>query len=311
VEHAQQSELREAIDEAVTRLPERQRMAVVLAYFEGRTHDEAAKLLGCPRGTIATLLARAREHLRRRLAQRGLAPAAGGLAWLTLEEIAPAAAPELLAASTVGAASAIRLGLTAGAAAPATTGLVEDVMRSMFLANLKVPAMALAVVLAAGAGIGVWLQPKAEGQAPATTGTVRTSEPRTTSTTELDQLKEQIRLAEAVLQNARKRLTDLETTPPGTRSAPVPTGPNTTPPANTGNRMDPAAVPPPMSGFGGGDAGGGFGGVGFGIGAPGGMSRGASVDRLRRIEQLAEELRKEVEALRRESRPPAMTAPRP
>ena len=47
-----------AVDEEVSRLPERFRAAVVLCYLEGKTVDEAARLLGCPRGTVASRLAR-------------------------------------------------------------------------------------------------------------------------------------------------------------------------------------------------------------------------------------------------------------
>ena len=50
---------------------------LVLCYFEGRTHAEAARLLKCPVGTVSIRLSRARELLRARLTRRGLAlPAA-------------------------------------------------------------------------------------------------------------------------------------------------------------------------------------------------------------------------------------------
>jgi DNA-directed RNA polymerase specialized sigma24 family protein len=48
-------------------------VAFVLCYLEGKTNEEAARLLGCPRGTILSRLARARERLRRSLSRRGLA----------------------------------------------------------------------------------------------------------------------------------------------------------------------------------------------------------------------------------------------
>jgi RNA polymerase sigma factor (sigma-70 family) len=42
-----------AIHEEIGRLPERYRRAVVLCHFEGLTHGEAARRLGCPNGTVS------------------------------------------------------------------------------------------------------------------------------------------------------------------------------------------------------------------------------------------------------------------
>src|SRR5262249_9145151 len=51
-------ELRRVLDQEIGRLPERFRAAVVLCHLEGKSVDEAARLLGCPRGTVASRLAR-------------------------------------------------------------------------------------------------------------------------------------------------------------------------------------------------------------------------------------------------------------
>jgi RNA polymerase sigma factor (sigma-70 family) len=66
-------ELGPLLDAEVRRLPEKYRAAFILCYLEGKTNEEAAKELGCPKGTILSRLARARERLRKRLNQRGLA----------------------------------------------------------------------------------------------------------------------------------------------------------------------------------------------------------------------------------------------
>src|SRR5688572_12865561 len=76
-DEALRAEVRAMLDEEVHRLPAKYRAAVVLCYLQGYTHAEAASALGCPRGTVATRLARACQRLRRRLDRRGLAPAAG------------------------------------------------------------------------------------------------------------------------------------------------------------------------------------------------------------------------------------------
>src|SRR5262249_51745104 len=65
-------EARAVVDEEVGRLPAKYREAVVLCYLQGWTNEEAARRLGCPKGTVLSRLARARDRLRRRLERRGL-----------------------------------------------------------------------------------------------------------------------------------------------------------------------------------------------------------------------------------------------
>jgi RNA polymerase sigma factor (sigma-70 family) len=52
-----------AIHEEIGRLPEKYRAAVVLCYLEGLTHEQAARQLGWPVGTVRTRLSWAREKL--------------------------------------------------------------------------------------------------------------------------------------------------------------------------------------------------------------------------------------------------------
>lgn len=52
-----------AVHDAVTELPERQRLVVVLHYYEGLQVSEIAETLGVAEGTVKTQLHRGREHL--------------------------------------------------------------------------------------------------------------------------------------------------------------------------------------------------------------------------------------------------------
>lgn len=68
---AEEQEVREALRQELQRLPEKYRAPLVLCYFEGRTHEEAARSLGMPRGSIAKRIGEALERLRERLRDRG------------------------------------------------------------------------------------------------------------------------------------------------------------------------------------------------------------------------------------------------
>ena len=86
------------LDRELGCLPEKYRSAVILCELEGLTHQEAARRLGCPVGTLSARLSRGRSLLARRLARRGVTvPAVGLGAWL-----APDAAAASVLASLAG-----------------------------------------------------------------------------------------------------------------------------------------------------------------------------------------------------------------
>ena len=70
-------ELGRVLHEEIERLPERYRAPVVLCSLGGRTHEQAARSLGWPVGTVKSRLARGHQRLRDRLRRRGLGPDAG------------------------------------------------------------------------------------------------------------------------------------------------------------------------------------------------------------------------------------------
>lgn len=146
-------ELRAVMHEEIGRLSPSHRAAVVLCDLEGRTHEEAARLIGCPAGTVKSRQARARERLRVRLARRGLAPSAG-LFTAALASRAGASVPGPLASATVRAAIRFAFGrvASAGALSTAVAAAAVRASRGLALARLRVIAPALlAVATAAGA----------------------------------------------------------------------------------------------------------------------------------------------------------------
>ena len=78
-EHAAWNELRPVLHEEVNRLPDKYRVPVILSYLEGKTNEEVAEQLHWPVGTVKGRLSRARDLLRSRLTQRGLALSAAFL----------------------------------------------------------------------------------------------------------------------------------------------------------------------------------------------------------------------------------------
>jgi RNA polymerase sigma factor (sigma-70 family) len=151
-------DLRRVLDEEVSRLPEKYRRAVVLCYFSGKTTAEAARQLGCPRGTVLSRLAWARERLRSRLVRRGLALSAAALATALAENAASAVVSSALVDCTVKAALWYAAGkaATAGVLSGRAVTLMEGVLHAMVLNKVKVGLVLVLVLVVLGAGLGLW-----------------------------------------------------------------------------------------------------------------------------------------------------------
>ncbi len=150
-------ELRTVIDVEVARLPERFRLPLVLCYFEGLTHDQAAERLGCPVGTVRSRMAKAREILRARLTRRGFG-AVPVIPTASPAALSPSVPPVLLIRTTAASDVASRsLSLLAGgesASASAVT-LARGVLRVMTFTKWMTIVAVLAVLGAVGGGVRV------------------------------------------------------------------------------------------------------------------------------------------------------------
>ncbi len=126
-------ELRSVIDEELSRLPDTFRAPVVLCNLEGKTHKEAAHLLGVPVGTVSSRLVRARGLLRSRLARRGLDPSDAD----PPRDSTPMAVPQVLIAATSRAAVRLATGAPLVGAVPAYLATItEEVLKTMLIARL-------------------------------------------------------------------------------------------------------------------------------------------------------------------------------
>jgi HlyD family secretion protein len=151
------------IQKEVRRLPQKYRAVVVLCYWEGMTHEQAAIQLGCPLGTVRSRMARARTLLQRRLTRRGLGSlpglSAAGLGSISAPETAKllqlAPVPSELIQATVRAATHVAGGSAfAHAVSGIAASLAQHVLWSATMFNIKTAAatMALLGIL----GTGVW-----------------------------------------------------------------------------------------------------------------------------------------------------------
>ncbi len=149
-------DLEPLLDEELSRLPDKYRVVIVLCDLEGKTRKEGAQQLGCPVGTVAGRLARARVMLAKRLAQRGVALSGGALAAVLWQSVSAAGMPTALVSSTIKAASLLAAGQAAatGVISVKVAALTEGVMKTMLFTKLKMATAVLLVVALVGIGGG-------------------------------------------------------------------------------------------------------------------------------------------------------------
>ena len=149
----------------IARLPEKYRIPIVLCYFEGLTHEQAAARLGWPVGTVKTRLARARDQLRPRLRGR----AWGTNALVPIEHLRPpdlVSVPRHLLDATNQAAARFLSATGAGLVnSISVLAIARGVSRAMLLSKLRFASVPLFGGLALGlAAIAVARQVPEKGQ---------------------------------------------------------------------------------------------------------------------------------------------------
>ena len=179
------------IHEELNHLPAKYRLPVVLCDLEGCTHQQAARSLGWPIGTVKSRQAQGRTLLRTRLSRRGLGLAVAMAAVESLRHSAMAAIPGTLARGTVDAAmrQAGRL-LTGSAISTNILTLSREIVGSIWWGRIRwLAAGILAVGIACGSTFlfmrgtqepETGFRRAADGRPDAgATGTARKESPRT------------------------------------------------------------------------------------------------------------------------------------
>jgi len=151
--------LRKEVESSVDRLPETQKEAILLHYFQGLSHSEVASALEIPAGTVATRIHGGLESLRGRLAALGLAVAAGAL-----EELLGAGNVEAAPSSLRAAVLAETAGAASGNSAP--LGLMKGLLVANPTLSSKIAVLVLCV--AGGSVLGYAVRSSQERHEPET-----------------------------------------------------------------------------------------------------------------------------------------------
>jgi RNA polymerase sigma factor (sigma-70 family) len=144
-------DLRPVLHEELGRLPDKYRAPIVLCHLEGKTHEEAARLLRWPVGTLSGRLSRGRQLLKSRLERRGLAVPSIILlcSWLDI--------PRAVPVSLVDLAVKVATSFTAGKSISVSVlSLTHGVLRTMLLKKFKTISLAVLLLGAVTGGVGVW-----------------------------------------------------------------------------------------------------------------------------------------------------------
>src|SRR5207253_2067135 len=118
---------------------------LVLCYLEGKSYEQAARELGCPKASLASRLAKGRELLRRKLERRGITLAVGALAASLAEMAAAAPMPALLTIKTVKAAAVAAAGkaVAGGYLSARALALAEEAIKGLLIIKGNLVAMVL------------------------------------------------------------------------------------------------------------------------------------------------------------------------
>lgn len=138
-------DLQPLLDQELSRLPHQYRILIVLCDLEGKTRKKVAQQLGCPEGTVAGRLVRARAMLARRIARHGLVVSGTTLATALTGKVM--AVPVSLIASTSKAVTLIAAGHAAtGLISVNAAALAKGVLKTMLVTKLKIATVILMVV---------------------------------------------------------------------------------------------------------------------------------------------------------------------
>ena len=151
----------------IDRLPDAYRSAIVLCYLEGRSQNEAARLLATTEDAVNSRLKRARDLLRQRLSRHGLTLSAAAIAQALAAGFSDAAVSSTLMQHTAQTALAFATNQTmAGSVSPLAVSLAKGAIHAMTISNQKSSYSHVGALLFLAAG-ALFMMPIASGDHPA------------------------------------------------------------------------------------------------------------------------------------------------
>lgn len=149
-------DLQVILNESLLAIPEKYRAALVVCYWEGKTHEQAARQIGCPLGTLQSRVIRGRNALQRQFKRRGIILSLEALVATLIGAGVQASVPGRLLKHTLRSALAISTGKAANTLVSASVaGLLEEGMTTLLAANTKIAygLLVLMGLMIAGAGV--------------------------------------------------------------------------------------------------------------------------------------------------------------
>lgn len=142
-------EIAPLLDEALTKLGEKDRQAILLRFFDNKSLADVGQWLGTTENSAGKRVSRALEKLRRRLLQRGVATTAAGLI--------AALSAQSVAAAPVGFAGAVTgIALAQGTSAYGQSLiLIKGALKMIAWTKAKTAGIAVTILLVAGSGTWV------------------------------------------------------------------------------------------------------------------------------------------------------------
>ena len=119
------------VDSALLSLPERYRQAVILRYLQNHSEKDAARLVGCPLGTLSRRASEGMAMLRKRLGKLGVATSGVALAGLLTSEASAAIPGTLIPTILATVKTAVATTATATTASSTAAMLAKGAMKAI------------------------------------------------------------------------------------------------------------------------------------------------------------------------------------